>query len=151
LFFLLHAFAQMAMCKGQDDWDFTLFITIDMLQIGFINEGTRDFCYNTVKDLLTNITTKYSGLIGNIFNYLKNNLEKVGAHLSSYLFKALPISKWIPKTEDLEVLATWLLNFDFDSIENTTARVIFAYMNWNFDANNELFLPHEIHVSYCDA
>jgi ectopic P granules protein 5 len=52
----------------------------------------------------------------------------------------------VPKTEDLEVLASWLLNYDFDSIENTTSRVIFAYMNWNFDGNNELFLPHEIHV-----
>lgn len=135
----------MALSKGKDDWDFILFITIDLLQIGFINEGTRDFCYNTVKDLLTNVTTKYPELIANIFNYLKNILDKVGA-LSSYLFKALPISKWIPKTEDLEVLASWLLNFDFDSIQNMTARVIFAYMNWNFDSNDELFLPHEIHV-----
>lgn len=145
LFFLLHAFGQMALSKDKDDYDFILFITLDLLQIGFINEGTRDFCYNTVKDLLTNITTKYPELIANIFNYLKNNLEKVGT-LSSYLFKALPISKWIPKTEDLEVLATWLLNFDFDSIENGTARVIFAFMNWNFDHNDELFLPHEIHI-----
>lgn len=135
----------MALAKGREDWDFILFTTLDLLQIGFINEGTRDFCYNTIKDLLTNITTKYPELIANIFNYLKDNLEKVGT-LSSYLFKALPIAKWVPKTEDLEVLASWLLNFDFDSIENMTARVIFAYMNWNFDANDELFLPHEIHV-----
>jgi hypothetical protein len=145
LFFLLHAFAQMALAKGREDWDFILFIAIDLLQIGFINESTRDFCYNTVKDLLANLTSKYPELIANIFNYLKLNLEKVGS-FGSYLFKALPISKWVPKTEDLEVLASWLLNYDFDSIENTTSRVIFAYMNWNFDANNELFLPHEIHV-----
>lgn len=145
LFFLLHAFAQMALAKGKEDWEFILFITIDLLQIGFINESTRDFCYNTVKDLLANITSKYPELIANIFNYLKNNLEKVGT-FGSYLFKALPISKWVPKTEDLEVLASWLLNFDFESIENTTSRVIFAYMNWNFDSNGELFLPHEIHV-----
>lgn len=145
LFFLLHAFAQMALTRGKEDWDFILFITLDLLQIGFINENTRDFCYNTIKDLLTNITTKYPELIAKVFNYLKDNLEKVGT-LSSYLFKALPISKWIPKTEDLEVLASWLLNFDFDSIENTTARIIFAYMNWGFDSNDELFLPHEIHI-----
>ena len=145
LFFLLHAFAQMALAKGKEDWEFILFITTDLLQIGFINESTRDFCYNTVKDLLANITSKYPELIANIFTYLKNNLERVGT-FGSYLFKALPISKWVPKTEDLEVLASWLLNFDFDSIENTTARVIFAYMNWNFDASGELFLPHEIHV-----
>lgn len=145
LFFLLHAFAQMALAKGREDFDFILFITLDLLQIGFINEGTRDFCYNTVKDLLTNITTKYPDLIAHVFSFLKDNLQKVGT-FGSYLFKALPIAKWVPKTEDLEVLASWLLNFDFDSIENTTARVIFAYMNWNFDGNDELFLPHEIHV-----
>ncbi|CRK89101.1 CLUMA_CG002515, isoform A, partial [Clunio marinus] len=145
LFFLLHAFAQMALAKGKEDFDFIIFITIDLLQIGFINERTRDFCYNTVKDLLTNITTKFPTLIANIFNYLKTNLQKVG-NSSSYLFKALPIAMWKPKTEDLEVLASWLLNFDFDSTENATARVIFAVMNWNFDANDKLFLPHEIHV-----
>lgn len=144
LFFLLHGFAQMAL-KGKEDKKFIIFVTLDLLQIGFINEETREICYNTVKDLLTNITTKYPDLIANVFSYLKDNLQKVSS-LSSYLFKALPISKWIPKTEDLDVLSSWLLNFDFESIENTTARVIFAYMNWNFHDENQLFLPHEIHV-----
>lgn len=145
LFFLLHAFSQMALSKGKDDWDFIQFVTLDILQIGFINESTKDFCHNTAEDLLTNITTKYPELIADIFSHLKDNLRKMGS-LGSYLFKALPIAKWKPKTEDLEVLASWLLNFDFDAIENINARVIFAYMNWNFDENGQLFLPHEIHL-----
>lgn len=145
LFFLLHAFSQMALSKGKDDWDFIQFVTLDILQIGFINESTKDFCYNTAEDLLTNITTKYPELIADIFCHLKDNLRKMGS-LGSYLFKALPIAKWKPKTEDLEVLASWLLNFDFDATESINARVIFAYMNWNFDSNGQLFLPHEIHV-----
>lgn len=145
LYFLLHAFAQMALAKEREDWDLIQFITIDLLQIGFINENTKDHCYGTAKDLLSNITNKYPELIADVFSYLKDNLHKAGS-LSAYLCKALPIAKWIPKTEELEVLATWLLNFDFDCIENVTARIIFAYMNWNFNENDELFLPHEIHV-----
>lgn len=145
LFFLLHSFARMALAKGREDWDFVLFITQDLLNIGFIHESTRDYCYNTVKDLISNITCKHPELIAEIFNYLKGNLQQVGT-LSSYLFKALPIDKWRPKQEDLETLASWLLNFDFESIESSTARTIFAYMNWNFDENNQLFLPHDIHI-----
>lgn len=135
----------MALAKGKEDWDFVLFITQDLLNIGFIHEATRDFCYNTVKDLISNLTSKHPELIADIFNYLKDNLQKIGP-LSSYLFKALPINKWRPRQEDLEILATWLLNFDFDSIENSTARTIFAYMNWNFDEANKLFLTHDIHI-----
>lgn len=145
LFFLLHAFARMALAKGKDDWEFVLYITQDLLNIGFIHEATRDYCYNTVKDLISNVTSKHPELIAEIFNYLKGNLQQVGS-LSSYLFKALPIDKWRPKQDDLETLASWLLNFDFESIESTTARTIFAYMNWNFDENNQLFLPHDIHI-----
>lgn len=145
LFFLLHAFSQMAISKSKEDWDFIVFVTLDILHIGFINEPTKDFCYNTAEDLLTNITTKYPELITHIFNNLKDNLVRMGS-LGSHLFKALPISKWQPHMEDLEVLASWLLNFDYDTLENSTARVIFAYMNWNFDTNNQLFLPHEIHI-----
>lgn len=145
LFFLLHAFSQMAISKSKDDWDFIVFATLDILHIGFINESTKDFCYNTAEDLLTNITTKYPELIAHIFNNLKDNLGRMGS-LGSHLLKALPISKWKPQMEDLEVLASWLLNFDYDTLESSTARVIFAYMNWNFDTNNQLFLPHEIHT-----
>lgn len=145
LFFLLHAFARMAISKGKEDWDFVIFITQDLLNIGFINEATRDFCYNTVKDLISNLTCKYPQLIAEIFNYLKGRLQKIGI-LSSYLFKALPIDKWRPREEDLETLATWLLNFDFESIENSTARTIFSYMKWDFHENNQLFLSHDIHI-----
>lgn len=66
--------------------------------------------------------------------------------LSPYLCKSLPINKWVPNAGDLEVLATWLLNFQFDSVESTTARVLFGHLNWGFDQHDELFLSHEIHV-----
>jgi hypothetical protein len=134
----------MAISKSRDDWDFIVFVTLDMLYFGFINDSTKDLCYNTAEDRLTNITTKYPELIAHIFNDLKNNLSRMGS-LGSNLLKTLPISKWKPQMKDLEVLATWLLNFDYDTLENSTARVIFAYMNWNFDENNQLFLSHEIH------
>ena len=145
LYFLLQTFSQMALAKDRNDWDLIQFITMDLINIGFMNELTRDHCYSTVKDLIFNITSKYPDLITEVFNHLKVNLKRVGG-LSTYLCKSLPISKWVPKTEDLEVLASWLLNFDYESTESNTARLIFSYMNWNFDQDQQLFLPHDIHI-----
>lgn len=60
--------------------------------------------------------------------------------------KALPIAKWNPDEKDLEILAAWLLNFNYESPESTTARVMFTNLNWNFNSEDELFLPYDLHV-----
>lgn len=145
LYFLLQSFSQMALSRTKDDWNFIKCVTLNLLKIGFINENTKDICYKTVKDSITNITTKYPELISDILKVLKNNLIDVGS-LSPYLCKALPLSKWKPDETDLETLGSWLQNFCYDSIESTTARVMFTNLNWNFDSNDELFLPYELHV-----
>lgn len=53
---------------------------------------------------------------------------------------------WQPTVQDLEIIAAWLLNFPFESIESQTTRIIFNRLNWNFTTDGTLFLPYEIHV-----
>lgn len=50
-----------------------------------------------------------------------------------YLFKFLPLNNWLPRINDFEITATWLLNFHYESIESILARTIFYRLNWNFD------------------
>ncbi|CAG9807355.1 unnamed protein product [Chironomus riparius] len=145
LFFLLHTFAKMSEGKGKEDLEFLNFICRDLIHIGFINEYTKDFCYNTVKDLVADITNKFPEIVGDIIHFIKNNLASIGS-LNTYILKSLPIHKWKPTQKDLELFSSWLLNYDFDTVESSTARFIIASINWNFDHENQLFLPHEIHV-----
>lgn len=147
LIFLLHAFANMAMAKGKDDWQFALFITRDLIDVGFINEATRDISYNTVKNLIFDIVSKFPMVVGDVFDIIKKNMHRMGVY-NLHLLKSLPLNKWKPKQKDFEIFESWLLNFDFESIESFAARFIIKSLNWNFDPDNlkELFLPRELHI-----
>lgn len=101
-------------------------------QIGYLNEYTKDFCYKAVKDLLFNIVFKYPSLVSNLLQSLKQDVTH--ADLSAlYIFKALPLDRWRPQWEDFELLANWILNYGFDAIQSSTARVILIHLNYNFD------------------
>ena len=78
LYFLLQSFSLIALAREKTDWELIKFITLDLLNIGFINETTKDICYKTVKDLLYNIVYKYPELITDILEVLKYNLQRVG-------------------------------------------------------------------------
>lgn len=77
LYFLLQSFSMVALARDKTDWMVIRFITLDLLNIGFINETTKDICYKTVKDLLYNIVFKYPELITDILQVLKSSLPKV--------------------------------------------------------------------------
>lgn len=135
----------MAISRKNTDIEFIRFVTIDLLNLGFINEATRETCYNTVKDLLTDITNNHPALINDIFDSVKTQLHIVG-DLNIYLFKSIALVKWKPIESDLETLASWLLNFDIDTIESITARLIFSHLNWDYDSNNQLFFSRDVHL-----
>lgn len=145
MLFLLHTFTKIALTKGAEDMELLSFISRGLINIGFINDFTKDFCYNTVKGLITDITTKFPELVGDTLNYIKMNLHCIGS-LNTYILKSLPLNKWRPTQRDLELFSSWLLNYDFDTVESSTSRYIISAINWNYDQNNELFLPHEIHI-----
>ena len=78
-------------------------------------------------------------------------LKKLAAQFNQtenaiYLYKSLPLENWKTDIESFEILSTWLLNYNYEHSENVLARVIISHLNWGFDENNRLFLPHNIHV-----
>lgn len=77
LYFLLQSFSMIALAREKSDWKVIRFVALDLLNIGFINETTKDICYKTVKDLLYNITFKYPELISEVLHVLKISLQKV--------------------------------------------------------------------------
>ncbi|KAG5670431.1 hypothetical protein PVAND_000696 [Polypedilum vanderplanki] len=149
LIFLLHAFTKMALVKGKDDYDFLMFLVRELIYIGFVIESTRDFCYTTVKNSISDIASMYPKIIDDIFNIIKYNLHQIGA-FNLHLLKSLPLYMWRPNQQEFyDKIRLWLLNFDFESLENITARLLIRSLNWNFDNENtgQLFLPHEFHIS----
>jgi ectopic P granules protein 5 len=82
LYYLLQSFSAMVLARKKCDWDFIVHVTIDLLKIGFINEFTKDICYKTVKDLLSNITAKHPETISIILVKMKENLRDVSAEIS---------------------------------------------------------------------
>ncbi|XP_055529929.1 ectopic P granules protein 5 homolog [Wyeomyia smithii] len=145
LYYLLQIFSNMALAREPIDMEFITAVALNLFDIGYLNEHTKDFCYKAVKDLLLNIVTRYPSLVSNLLQSLKQEVASVD-HSAMYIFKSLPLDRWHPQWADFELLANWILNYAFDAIQSATARVILIHLNYNFDRNNDLFLPHDIHV-----
>ncbi|KAM7362755.1 ectopic P-granules autophagy protein 5 [Cochliomyia hominivorax] len=145
LYYLLQAFFEMANDRDKTkDWELIKTICLHIFNIGFINNDTRDICYKTARDMLVNLTLSYEDLISCLLSKLKthfNNCENL-----KYLFKSLPLENWKPCMDSFEILSTWLLHFDFKTEENILARIVISHLNWSFDCDGRLFLPHNIHV-----
>ncbi|XP_059219883.1 ectopic P granules protein 5 homolog isoform X1 [Stomoxys calcitrans] len=145
LYYLLQAFFEMANDRDKTkDWDLIKTICLHIFHIGYLNVDTRDICYKTARDMLVNLTLTYEDLLSCLLTQLKirfSDCENV-----VYLFKSLPLENWKPSMESFEVLSNWLLHFDFRSAENMLARIIISHLNWSFDCDGRLFLPHNIHV-----
>ncbi|XP_014236749.1 ectopic P granules protein 5 homolog isoform X1 [Trichogramma pretiosum] len=143
-YFLLTTFANMAMARTYQDYEFVRAATIDLFQIGFLSAMTQDSCSKDARSLLSNLTIKYPSLLSDILVKLKDNFESVGK-LSLYLFTELSINQWVPKDDDLRILSNWLHHFPLNSTESHLARLIISHLNWGFDAYDNLYLPLEFH------
>ena len=94
--------------------------------------------------MLVNLALEYEDLMSCLLLQLKvrfDDCENV-----KYLFKSMPLENWKPNMESFEILSNWLLHFDFRTPQNMLARVIISHLNWSFDCEGHLFLPHNIHV-----
>ncbi|KAJ8667148.1 hypothetical protein QAD02_008810 [Eretmocerus hayati] len=143
-YFLLTTFANMAMARNDQDYEFVRTTTIDLFQIGFLSSRTQDSCSKDARSLLANLTSKYPSLLSDIVAKLKDNFGSVGK-LSLYLFTELSINRWIPRDEDFRILAHWLHQFPLNSTESYLARLIISHLNWGFDNFENLYLPAELH------
>ncbi|KAM0728306.1 Ectopic P granules protein 5-like protein [Formica fusca] len=143
-YFLLTTFANMAMARAHKDYDFVRTATIDLFQIGFLSEKTQESCSKDARSLLSNLTSKYPTLLSDILQKLKDNFVSVGK-LSLYLFTELKIGMWMPQQQDMAILSTWLHQHPLTSSENHLARLILTHLNWGLDANDNLYLPIDLH------
>ncbi|XP_011351380.2 ectopic P granules protein 5 homolog isoform X3 [Ooceraea biroi] len=143
-YFLLTTFANMAMARGHQDYDFVRTTTIDLFQIGFLSEKTQESCSKDARSLLSNLTSKYPTLLSDILQKLKDNFVSVGK-LSLYLFTELKIEMWVPQQQDIIVLSTWLHQHPLNSSESHLARLVLTHLDWGLDANDNLYLPIELH------
>ncbi|BES95244.1 Ectopic P granules protein 5 homolog [Nesidiocoris tenuis] len=144
--YVLTALCNMALSRPPEDWCFHKLVTALLLQIGFINNSTKDACHKTVRTQLSNITNVYPALISLVMHKLKHFIPQAG-NLSLYLFRELPLHLWKPQKEDIELLEHWLLACPQGSIESSLAIFILHCMNWGIHPNcpSQLFLPREIH------
>ncbi|XP_066590073.1 ectopic P granules protein 5 homolog isoform X2 [Prorops nasuta] len=144
-YFLLTTFANMAMARGLEDYDFIRATTLDLFQIGFLSEKTQESCSKDARSLLSNLTSKYPMLLSDILLKLRDNFGSVGK-LSLYLFTELRMDKWIPQDQDITILSTWLHNNSLTSTENHLARLVLNNLNWSFDDDEQqLFLSIQLH------
>ncbi|XP_012532933.1 ectopic P granules protein 5 homolog isoform X2 [Monomorium pharaonis] len=143
-YFLLTTFANMAMARGYKDYDFVRTTTINLFQIGFLSEKTQESCSKDARSLLSNLTSKYPTLLSDILQKLKDNFVAVGK-LSLYLFTELKINTWVPQQQDMTILSTWLHQYPLTSSESHLARLVLTHLNWGLDANDNLFLPIDLH------
>ncbi|XP_030371319.1 ectopic P granules protein 5 homolog [Scaptodrosophila lebanonensis] len=145
MYYLLQAFFEMANKRDiSKDWELIKCICLHIFNIGFINTSTRDVCYKTARDMLVNITLAYEDLMACLLLQLK--IRFMDIEKAPYLFRSLPLENWKPGMEDFEVLSNWLLHFSYTSPENMLARLVISHLNWGFDDDGRLFLPHNIHV-----
>lgn len=105
-YFLLTTFANMALAREHQDYDFIRATTIDLfqvsnryifkpslrvqfflwiLQIGFLSAKTQDSCSKDARSLLSNLTNKYPTLLSDILIKLKDNFGSVGKVNSIYI------------------------------------------------------------------
>ncbi|XP_020300063.1 ectopic P granules protein 5 homolog isoform X2 [Pseudomyrmex gracilis] len=143
-YFLLTTFANMALARGYKDYNFVRTTTIDLFQIGFLSEKTQESCSKDARSLLSNLTNKYPTLLSDILQKLKENFVSVGK-LSLYLFTELKIGLWVPQQQDVTILFNWLHQYPLTSSESHLARLILTHLNWGLDANDNLYLPIDLH------
>ncbi|ALC46612.1 CG14299 [Drosophila busckii] len=145
MYYLLQAFFEM-ISERDTSKDLPLIRTIclHIFQIGYLHVTTREYCYKMARDMLVNTTLAHGELLDCILLKLKANFGDTKN--TAYLLKALPLDSWRPSMESFELLSNWLLHYDYQLSENQIARLIICHMNWGFDEEGRLFLPHNIHV-----
>lgn len=130
-YYLLNTFANMIMARPDVDFEFIRFATINLLEIGFVGEATRESCSKSAAVLLSNVTSRWPHLLSNILQASASEVEKMGG-LAALLFRELPLHMWRPNEQDLALIAEWLLTHPITSVQSHIARLILASLNWDF-------------------
>ncbi|XP_035829150.1 ectopic P granules protein 5 homolog isoform X2 [Aplysia californica] len=143
--YLLTTFANMASCRSYEEEAFIQTITLEVFEIAYICNHTREFCSKVGRELLSGIIQTHPTALSFLLARVKDVLAKLGK-MSLYLFSELPVSIWQPSDPDILILRQWLLNFDLLSSENQLARVILGKINWDvFEQTGRLVVDVRLH------
>lgn len=117
-----------------------------------MNAATTETSYKIVRDLLANITDDTPALLSILLERTKlrfRDIDNSNTSTSSavYLFKALPLDRWLPTERDFEITATWLLHCGCDSDESVLARAILSRLNWGFGSATDGSHDEHLHLS----
>ncbi|GFO21233.1 ectopic p granules protein 5 homolog [Plakobranchus ocellatus] len=147
--YLLTTFANMAGCRSSDETDFIRTITLEVFEIAYICNHTREFCSKVGRELLSSIIQTHPVALSFLLNRVSSMMDKLG-RMAFYLFSELPISVWQPTDPDLLILRQWLLNFSLGTLENKLSQMILAKINWDvFEQTGRLVVDmrHHRHVA----
>ncbi|CAL1544233.1 unnamed protein product, partial [Lymnaea stagnalis] len=143
--YLLTTFANMAGCRSSDEDGFIHMITLEVFEIAYISNHTREFCSKVGRELLSSIIQTHPMALSFLLTRVKEVMDKLGK-MALYLFSELPISIWQPTDPDMLTLRQWILNFDLTTVENQLAQTILAKLNWDvFEETGRLVVDIRFH------
>ena len=140
IYFLLSAFANMAISRGMEDVKFIERATLDLFDVGFVCETTRESCSKNCRDLLAGVCHKHPFLLTTILNVMSDRVQHIGK-LCGYLLQELPWIAWRPELAELKLVYDWLV-MPVTTIESHLARIIISRMDWEYGA-----LHTDLHIS----
>ena len=139
VYFLLSAFANMAISRDMSDKLFIERAALDLFDVGYVCKMTRSSCSKNCRDLLSSVCSRHPFLLSSLLAVMADRVQHIGS-LSGYLVQDLPWAAWRPCKADLELIFSWL-QLGVTSIENHLARTVLTSMDWR-----EGILGQELHT-----
>ncbi|GFR61870.1 ectopic P granules protein 5 homolog [Elysia marginata] len=143
--YLLTTFANMAGCRSSEEPCFIRTVTLEVFEIAYICNHTREFCSKVGRELLSGIIQTHPVALSFLLARVSAVMDKVG-RMALYLFSDLPVGVWQPTDPDLLILRQWLLNFSLGTQENQLAQTILSRINWDvFEETGRLVVDIRLH------
>ncbi|KAK6177743.1 hypothetical protein SNE40_015786 [Patella caerulea] len=142
--YLLTTFANMAESRPTTEVDFIESITLEVFQIAYVCDHTREFCSKVGRELLSGILEKHPYTFSVLLQSVRKNMKQIGS-MALYLFRELPLHQSRPTDPDMLVIRQWLLQCELNSHENQLARHILSNLNWDVSPQHGMILPLRIH------
>lgn len=133
-FVFLVTLAEMASdgSASSDDY-FLQLVAWELIELGLLNELTREICFKTTTDLLATIVSRYPPFVSFVLQRLE--LQQPIPIASLAFFKDLPLHRWKPTVKDFQLLRDWLLNDALDSARHQLAVTMLTRLNWGLEDN----------------
>ncbi|KAM7416416.1 hypothetical protein PAMA_018465 [Pampus argenteus] len=141
---LLTALAHMATPTQHSDPTLITNITLLIYQVSFVSASIRETYSKVGRELLATIATSHPYIISVLLERLRETIQSVGM-VALYLCKELPLSLWLPQTEEICVIGAWLLQHPLSAVENRLACVMLEGLNWGYSQDGSLALSSSLH------